>query len=61
MMQKLGSGGSSRTLGFYADGDGDFRPKFEWNTDTEPTEAIYSKELDVDRELVVADHCFDAG
>ena len=34
MMQSLGNLGSSRILGFYSDGDGDFRPKFssdiEW-------------------------------
>lgn len=28
-MQQLGSIGSSRMIGFYADGDGDFRPRFE--------------------------------
>ena len=27
-MQRLGNLGSSRVIGFYADGDGDFRPKF---------------------------------
>lgn len=30
-MQTLGSMGSSRMLGFYSDGDGDFRPKFDVN------------------------------
>ncbi len=30
-MQHLGGVGSSRVVAFYADGDGDFRPKFEWN------------------------------
>ena len=30
-MQYLGSVGSSRQVGIYADGDGDFRPKFEWD------------------------------
>lgn len=30
-MQQLGDAGSSRNITFYADGDGDFRPKFEWN------------------------------
>lgn len=29
-MQQLGSLGSSRKVGIYSDGDGDFRPKFEW-------------------------------
>jgi hypothetical protein len=30
-MQCLGGVGSSRLLTFYSDGDGDFRPKFEWD------------------------------
>ena len=30
-MQRLGGLGSSRMVSFYADGDGDFRPKFEWD------------------------------
>ena len=30
MMQRLGSIGGSRTVSFYSDGDGDFRPKFMW-------------------------------
>jgi hypothetical protein len=29
-MQQLGSWGSSRTILFMSDGDGDFRPVFEW-------------------------------
>lgn len=29
-MQRLGSLGSSRKVSIYADGDGDFRPKFSW-------------------------------
>jgi hypothetical protein len=32
-MQVLGEQGSSREVAIYADGDGDFRPKFEWNSD----------------------------
>ncbi len=30
-MQSLGNLGSSRMISFYADGDGDFRPKFQWD------------------------------
>lgn len=30
-MQVLGNLGSSRWVRFYADGDGDYRPKFEWD------------------------------
>ena len=31
-MQQLGFLGSSRLVSFYSDGDGDFRPKFEWDS-----------------------------
>ena len=30
-MQQLDIRGSSRLLGFYSDGDGDFRPRFEFD------------------------------
>ena len=30
-MENLGQVGSSRAVGIYADGDGDFRPKFYWD------------------------------
>jgi len=30
-MQQLGGNGSSRNVTFYADGDGDYRPKFTWD------------------------------
>jgi len=40
-MQSLGNMGSSREVALYADGDGDFRPKFEWDeslsSDAKPT------------------------
>jgi len=32
-MEYLGNIGSSRTVGIYSDGDGDFRPKFGWGSD----------------------------
>ena len=32
-MEYYGSIGSSRNVGIYSDGDGDFRPKFEWHKD----------------------------
>lgn len=32
-MEYLGNIGSSRTVGLYSDGDGDFRPKFKINTE----------------------------
>jgi hypothetical protein len=43
-MQQLGSMGSSRVVSFYADGDGDFRPKFKWDekllSDGKPTSTV---------------------
>lgn len=35
-MERLGGQGSSRTVKFYADGDGDFRPKFKCIQSNEP-------------------------
>ena len=35
-MQSLGNVGSSRKLTFFSDGDGDFHPKFEFDTDIQP-------------------------
>lgn len=41
-MQTYGEVGMSRTIGILADGDGDFRPKFEWSdelpSDAQPIE-----------------------
>ena len=34
-MQRLGSIGSSREITFFSDGDGDFRPRFEWDLDVQ--------------------------
>lgn len=34
-MEQLGSLGGSRLVSFYADGDGDFRPKFSFGIDFE--------------------------
>ena len=32
-MEQLGNLGGSREVGIYSDGDGDFRPKFGWESD----------------------------
>ena len=32
-MQSLGAIGSSREVAIYSDGDGDFRPRFTWESD----------------------------
>ena len=37
-MEKLGVTGSSQTVSIFADGDGDFRPRFKADTDWEEVE-----------------------
>lgn len=32
-MQQLGNLGSSRNVSIFSDGDGDFRPKFQWKSE----------------------------
>ena len=52
-MEYLGNIGSSRTVGLYSDGDGDFRPTFDFNI---PFEKVEAKSDCVDAEYV-----YDAG
>jgi hypothetical protein len=52
-MQLLGGLGGSRTISFYSDGDGDFRPKFEWDHEL-PVEINGASDTNGDR-------FFDAG
>jgi hypothetical protein len=42
-MQYLGNVGSSRKVALYADGDGDFRPKFETDIEFEKVEPVSDK------------------
>ena len=51
-MERLGSVGASRTVSFFADGDGDFRPKFEFD------EELKVKEQDMQD---FKDRFYDAG
>lgn len=44
-MQGLGNIGSSRLLGFYSDGDGDFRPKFEFDIPVQKVDGIERQKL----------------
>lgn len=46
-MERLGSWGSSREVGLFADGDGDFRPKFEFDIEFE--EVLPASEHDGNR------------
>lgn len=57
-MQSCGNIGHSSLVGFYADGDGDFRPKFTINTNWEKTEGIWRKDGKLTRPPEVM---FDAG
>ena len=52
-MQYLGGIGSSRTLSFMSDGDGDFRPRFSWPEGQDVAKVV--------RENHAKDHLFDAG
>ena len=62
-MQLLGSLGSSRILGFYSDGDGDFRPKFIVDgkeiRDIEVAKPIYDDDCKI--KDAICDTFFDAG
>lgn len=44
-MESMGSAGHSAIVGFYADGDGDFRPGFTFDIPTEKVEGIDKKTL----------------
>lgn len=53
-MEFFGQAGHSELLGFYSDGDGDFRPKFNIkDTEYTPKESVVSKKTAV--------NFFDAG
>ena len=58
-MESCGNLGHSSIVGFYADGDGDFRPKFEFDCEYEKTEGFWNK--DQERELPELEVLFDAG
>jgi hypothetical protein len=49
-MERMGRVGTSRLLGFYADGDGDCHPKFAWSGDLpEPHDGYSAAARAVDR------------
>lgn len=56
-MQSCGNLGHSSLVGFYADGDGDFRPKFEIDTEYQRKDGIWNK----DNPLRSPEVMFDAG
>ena len=44
-MEHCGKIGHSSVVGFYSDGDGDFRPEFEFDVNFDKTEGIKHKDL----------------
>ena len=55
-METCGNLGHSSVVGFYSDGDGDFRPKFEFDREYEQTKGYWDKEKLPNIEVM-----FDAG
>jgi len=51
-MEFLGDVGSSRQVALYADGDGDFRPKFDIDIDFKKVDPVSDED---------GDHLYDAG
>jgi hypothetical protein len=62
-MELMGSWGSSRILGFYADGDGDFRPKFDFSgiEGIEEVNPVYDDNIPTSEKDAVCDVFYDAG
>lgn len=56
-MQSCGNMGHSSLVGFYSDGDGDFRPEFEIDTEYQRKDGIWNK----DNPLRPPEVLFDAG
>ncbi len=56
-MEHCGNIGHSSLVGFYSDGDGDFRPNFEIDTEFQRTEGIWNKDNPIKHPEVL----FDAG
>ena len=59
-MEYLGKVGASRRIAFYSDGDGDYRPKFEWDKNTLP-EPFREKDEDLKKGPADEGYFFDAG
>lgn len=59
-MQRLGSLGSSRLVGIYADGDGDFRPTFTFSENV-PEEANPVYDDTCKTKDAKCDYFYDAG
>mgnify|MGYP003289544822 CR=1 FL=1 len=61
-MESCGNLGHSSIVGFYSDGDGDFRPKFEIDYEYEKQKGYWNEELVKDgRKLPELEVMYDAG
>lgn len=60
-MQWCGSVGSSKTIGLYADGDGDFRPKFEIDIEYNTTNGILKEDFYPENNNYIPSVVYDAG
>ena len=61
-MEGFGNAGHSNVIGFYADGDGDFRPKFQIDREFEKTHGYWQHERTADQSpLPRPEVIFDAG
>ncbi len=60
-MEYCGNIGHSSVTGFYADGDGDFRPKFEIDTDFKGKHGYFPKEHPEGNKRCDVEVIFDAG
>ena len=60
-MQSCGDLGHSSLVGFYSDGDGDFRPKFEVDREYKKTDGFWSKDYKQGDRFPKPEVIFDAG
>lgn len=63
-MESCGNIGHSAIVGFYSDGDGDFRPKFEFDREYDKQHGFWEHELckeNPERHLPELEVIFDAG
>lgn len=63
-MEHCGKIGHSSVVGFYSDGDGDFRPTFEFDREYEKKHGYWERELkkeNPERHLPKLEVMFDAG
>lgn len=60
-MEACGNLGHSAMVGFYCDGDGDFRPQFDTNIDWTKQNGYSPKIVNKDYSHVIPERIFDAG